>query len=195
MNDHRLRIVIHPLHRTILFLLSLGFGVLLLDRCNSCLAGAMSSVSDIVTVMMPMQALIEKFPEPPLLDPETPPGLTHPLWRAADDVTNQVRFEWPLASYPVLSGDLFCTGCGVLINSRIMLVRVLMSNRVDAQRRQHQPEWPCLSATSMASADPWSGVAIFVITCWRAAESVPCGPGPILLSRYRNRETVDMERL
>ena len=85
----------------------------------------------------------------------------------------------PLQAYLALAAILFCTGVWGLINSR-NAVRVLMSINL-------------MAFSSYVDGQLIRGqvFAIFVITVAAAEAAVGLA---ILLSLYRNRETVDMER-
>ena len=89
----------------------------------------------------------------------------------------------PLQAYLALAAVLFCTGVWGLINSR-NAVRVLMSIELMLN---------AVNINLMAFSNYLDGqlFAIFVITVAAAEAAVGLA---ILLSLYRNRETVDMER-
>ena len=94
----------------------------------------------------------------------------------------------PLQGFLAVAAVLFCTGVWGLINSR-NAVRVLMSIELMLN---------AVNINLMAFSDYLDGqlirgqvFAIFVITVAAAEAAVGLA---ILLSLYRNRETVDMER-
>ena len=94
----------------------------------------------------------------------------------------------PLQAYLVLAAVLFCAGVWGLINSR-NAVRVLMSIELMLN---------AVNINLMAFSNYLDGAlirgeafTIFVITVAAAEAAVGLA---ILLSLYRNRETVDMER-
>jgi NAD(P)H-quinone oxidoreductase subunit 4L len=94
----------------------------------------------------------------------------------------------PLQAYLALAAVLFCTGVWGLINSR-NAVRVLMSIELMLN---------AVNINLMAFSNYLDGqlirgqvFSIFVITVAAAEAAVGLA---ILLSLYRNRETVDMER-
>ncbi len=107
---------------------------------------------------------------------------------ASEAVTIAFGASIPLQAYLAVAALLFCTGVWGLINSR-NAVRVLMSIELMLN---------AVNLNLMAFSDYLDGqlirgqvFAIFVITVAAAEAAVGLA---ILLSLYRNRETVDMER-
>ncbi len=107
---------------------------------------------------------------------------------ASEAVTIAFGSSIPLQAYLAVAALLFCTGVWGLINSR-NAVRVLMSIELMLN---------AVNLNLMAFSDYLDGqlirgqvFAIFVITVAAAEAAVGLA---ILLSLYRNRETVDMER-
>jgi len=107
---------------------------------------------------------------------------------AADAVSIAFGSTIPLQAYLAVAALLFCTGVWGLINSR-NAVRVLMSIELMLN---------AVNLNLMAFSDFLDGqlirgqvFTIFVITVAAAEAAVGLA---ILLSLYRNRETVDMER-
>jgi NAD(P)H-quinone oxidoreductase subunit 4L len=107
---------------------------------------------------------------------------------AAEAVTITLGSTIPLQAYLAVAALLFCTGVWGLINSR-NAVRVLMSIELMLN---------AVNLNLMAFSDFLDGqlirgqvFAIFVITVAAAEAAVGLA---ILLSLYRNRGTVDMER-
>ena len=123
--------------------------------------------------------------------PTPAPGSHHPIpLRPAGDPLMPIEtpIDVPLQAYLVLAAVLFCTGVWGLINSR-NAVRVLMSIELMLN---------AVNINLMAFSSYIDGLeirgqvfAIFVITVAAAEAAVGLA---ILLSLYRNRETVDMER-
>ena len=115
----------------------------------------------------------------------------HPLavtQAAAQPIAISFGTAIPLQAYLAVAALLFCTGVWGLINSR-NAVRVLMSIELMLN---------AVNINLMAFSDYLDGqlirgqvFAIFVITVAAAEAAVGLA---ILLSLYRNRETVDMER-
>jgi NAD(P)H-quinone oxidoreductase subunit 4L len=115
----------------------------------------------------------------------------HPLavtQAAAEPIAISFGTAIPLQAYLAVAALLFCTGVWGLINSR-NAVRVLMSIELMLN---------AVNINLMAFSDYLDGqlirgqvFAIFVITVAAAEAAVGLA---ILLSLYRNRETVDMER-
>ena len=96
--------------------------------------------------------------------------------------------EIPLQAYLVVAATLFCTGVWGLINSR-NAVRVLMSIELMLN---------AVNLNMMAFSSYLDGIqvrgqvfAVFIITVAAAEAAVGLA---ILLSLYRNRDTVDMEQ-
>ena len=96
--------------------------------------------------------------------------------------------EIPLQAYLVVAATLFCIGVWGLINSR-NAVRVLMSIELMLN---------AVNLNMMAFSSYLDGVqvrgqvfAVFIITVAAAEAAVGLA---ILLSLYRNRDTVDMEQ-
>ena len=107
---------------------------------------------------------------------------------ASEAVTIAFGSSIPLQAYLAVAALLFCTGVWGLINSR-NAVRVLMSIELMLN---------AVNLNLMAFSNYIDGqlirgqvFAIFVITVAAAEAAVGLA---ILLSLYRNRETVDMER-
>ncbi|HRD41151.1 MAG TPA: NADH-quinone oxidoreductase subunit NuoK [Prochlorococcaceae cyanobacterium AMR_MDS_5431] len=102
--------------------------------------------------------------------------------------TESLAMTIPLQAYLVLSATLFCIGAWGLINSR-NAVRVLMSIELMLN---------AVNINLMAFSNYLDGelirgqvFTVFVITVAAAEAAVGLA---ILLSLYRNRQTVDMER-
>jgi NAD(P)H-quinone oxidoreductase subunit 6 len=135
--------------------------------------------SDIITGEPADQVLIEKERSPMLLEPTD----SVPL-RSSTMTADAI----PLQAFLTVAAFLFCIGVWGLINSR-NAVRVLMSIELMLN---------AVNLNLMAFSNYLDGqlvrgqvFAIFVITVAAAEAAVGLA---ILLSLYRNRETVDMER-
>lgn len=139
--------------------------------------------SDVITGEAADQGLIEKERTPLLL--ESPPR-HHPAGESLTMPASSI--DIPLEAYLVLAAILFCTGVWGLINSR-NAVRVLMS----IELMLNAVNINLMAFSSYIDGQQIRGqvFAIFVITVAAAEAAVGLA---ILLSLYRNRETVDMER-
>ena len=135
---------------------------------------------DVITGEPADQGLIEKSRTPLLL--ETPPS--QPCWRTSDCCPPPI----PLQAYLALAAILFCTGVWGLINSR-NAVRVLMS--IELMLNAVNINLMAFSSYLDGQLIRGQVFTIFVITVAAAEAAVGLA---ILLSLYRNRETVDMER-